>query len=83
MAAIPPYWAPSFSVWKNRLEDPDTDEGRAFLRERPPLTHIDRAFRPILIVRGLEDVRVTRAKIGADGGGAATAQRAGDARRLP
>jgi len=62
MAAIPPYWAPSFSVWKNRLGDPDTEEGRAFLRERSPLTHIDRAFRPILIVQGLEDVRVTRAE---------------------
>jgi dienelactone hydrolase len=62
MAAIPPYWAPMFSVWKNRLGDPDTEEGRAFLRERSPLTHIDRAFRPILIVQGLEDVRVTRAE---------------------
>jgi dipeptidyl aminopeptidase/acylaminoacyl peptidase len=62
MAAIPPYWAPSFSVWKNRIGDPDTEEGRAFLRERSPLTHIARAFRPILIVQGLEDVRVTRAE---------------------
>ena len=62
MAAIPPYWAPSFSVWKNRIGDPDTEEGRAFLRARSPLTHIDRAFRPILIVQGLEDVRVTRAE---------------------
>ena len=26
------------------------------------LTHIDRAFRPILIAQGLEDVRVTRAE---------------------
>ena len=62
MAAIPPYWAPFFSVWKNRIGDPDTEEGRAFLRERSPLTHIDRAFRPILIAQGLEDVRVTRAE---------------------
>ena len=62
MAAIPPYWGPSFSVWKNRVGDPDTEDGRAFLRERSPLTHIDRAFRPILIVQGLEDVRVTRAE---------------------
>ena len=62
MAAIPPYWGPSFSVWKNRVGDPETEEGRAFLRERSPLTHIDRAFRPILIVQGLEDVRVTRAE---------------------
>src|SRR5215470_10512170 len=62
MAAIPPYWAPFFSVWKNRVGDPDTEEGRAFLRERSPLTHIDRAFRPILIAQGLEDVRVTSAE---------------------
>ena len=31
MATIPPYWGPWFSVWKNRLGDPDTEEGRAFL----------------------------------------------------
>ena len=61
MAAIPPYWRPWFSVWKQRLGDPDTEAGRAWLTERSPLTHIDRAFRPILIVQGLEDVRVTRA----------------------
>ncbi|MBI3707987.1 MAG: S9 family peptidase, partial [Proteobacteria bacterium] len=52
MAAIPPYWSPWFSVWKNRLGDPDTDEGQAFLKARSPLTHIDRAFRPILIAQG-------------------------------
>ncbi len=62
MAAIPPYWGPSFSVWKNRVGDPDTEAGRAFLEERSPLTHIERAFRPILIAQGLEDVRVTPAE---------------------
>ena len=62
MAAIPPYWRPWFSVWKNRLGDPGTEAGRALLVERSPLTHIDRAYRPILIAQGLEDVRVTRAE---------------------
>lgn len=62
MAAIPPYWNAWFSVWRKRLGDPDSEEGRAFLKERSPLTHIDRAFRPILIAQGLEDVRVTRAE---------------------
>ena len=62
MAAIPPYWRTWFSVWRNRLGDPGTPEGRALLVERSPLTGIDRAFRPILIVQGLEDVRVTRAE---------------------
>ena len=36
MAAIPPYWTPWFKVWKNRLGDPDTAQGRAFLVERSP-----------------------------------------------
>ena len=62
MATIPPYWAPWFSVWKNRLGDPATEAGRAFLIERSPLTHIDRAIRPILIGQGMRDVRVVAAE---------------------
>jgi dipeptidyl aminopeptidase/acylaminoacyl peptidase len=62
MATIPPYWKPSFSVWKTRLGDPDTEEGRAFLRERSPLFNLERADRPILIVQGMRDVRVVAAE---------------------
>ncbi len=62
MATIPPYWGPWFSVWKNRLADPATEAGRAFLADRSPLTHIDRAEKPILIAQGLQDVRVVRAE---------------------
>ena len=62
MATIPPYWGPWFSVWKNRLGDPDTEEGRTFLRERSPLTHIAHAKRPILIAQGMKDVRVVAAE---------------------
>ena len=62
METIPPYWGPWFSVWKNRLGDPDTEEGRAFLTERSPLTHIDRVVRPILIAQGMNDVRVVPAE---------------------
>jgi dipeptidyl aminopeptidase/acylaminoacyl peptidase len=62
MATIPPYWKPWFSIWKNRLGDPDTEQGRAFLVERSPLTHIDRATRPILIAQGMRDVRVVPAE---------------------
>jgi dipeptidyl aminopeptidase/acylaminoacyl peptidase len=39
MKTIPPYWGPWFSIWKNRLGDPDTEAGRAFLAERSPLNH--------------------------------------------
>ncbi|MBR0874603.1 S9 family peptidase [Bradyrhizobium tropiciagri] len=62
MATIPPYWGPWISVWKNRLGDPDTEAGRAFLVDRSPLTHIDRARRPILIAQGMRDVRVVAAE---------------------
>ncbi|MBR1219260.1 S9 family peptidase [Bradyrhizobium sp. U87765 SZCCT0131] len=62
MATIPSYWGPWFSIWKQRLGDPATDEGRAFLTDRSPLTHIDRASKPILIAQGLKDVRVVAAE---------------------
>jgi dipeptidyl aminopeptidase/acylaminoacyl peptidase len=62
MATIPPYWQPWFNVWKNRLGNPDTDSGRAFLMERSPLNHLERATRPILIAQGLKDVRVVAAE---------------------
>jgi dipeptidyl aminopeptidase/acylaminoacyl peptidase len=62
MATIPPYWAPWFSVWKNRLGDPDTEAGRAFLNERSPINHLERATKPILIAQGMRDVRVVAAE---------------------
>jgi dipeptidyl aminopeptidase/acylaminoacyl peptidase len=62
MATIPPYWGPWFSIWKNRLGDPGTEAGRAFLAERSPLNHIERATRPILIAQGMQDVRVVAAE---------------------
>jgi dipeptidyl aminopeptidase/acylaminoacyl peptidase len=62
MATIPPYWKAWFSIWKNRLGDPDTEAGRAFLVERSPITHIDKAVRPILIAQGMRDVRVVAAE---------------------
>jgi dipeptidyl aminopeptidase/acylaminoacyl peptidase len=62
MATIPPYWGPWFSIWKNRLGDPATEAGRAFLTERSPLTHIGRVVRPILIAQGMQDVRVVAAE---------------------
>ncbi|QPF82863.1 S9 family peptidase [Bradyrhizobium genosp. L] len=62
VATIPPYWGPWISVWKNRLGDPDTEAGRAFLVDRSPLTHIARATKPILIAQGMRDVRVVAAE---------------------
>jgi dipeptidyl aminopeptidase/acylaminoacyl peptidase len=62
MATIPPYWQSWFNIWKNRLGNPDTDDGRALLAKRSPLNHLERATRPILIAQGLNDVRVVAAE---------------------
>jgi dipeptidyl aminopeptidase/acylaminoacyl peptidase len=64
MATIPAYWGPWFSVWKNRLGDPDTEAGRAFLAERSPINHLERVTRPVLIAQGMQDVRVVAAESG-------------------
>jgi dipeptidyl aminopeptidase/acylaminoacyl peptidase len=59
MRSFPPYWSTWLSVWKRRLADPETEEGRQWLTERSPLIHADRIVRPMLIGQGLRDVRVT------------------------
>jgi dipeptidyl aminopeptidase/acylaminoacyl peptidase len=62
MASIPPYWTTWFPVWKQRLGNPDTADGRALLAERSPITHIAKAKRPLLIAQGMQDVRVVPAE---------------------
>ncbi|QUS54964.1 S9 family peptidase [Pseudovibrio brasiliensis] len=56
--SIPHYWKTWKTVYKNRLGDYTTEEGRAFLKERSPLTHVNRIEKPLLIVQGGQDVRV-------------------------
>ena len=58
MRSFPPYWT-WLSTWKRRLADPETEDGRAWLTERSPLTHADKIVRPLLIGQGMRDVRVT------------------------
>jgi dipeptidyl aminopeptidase/acylaminoacyl peptidase len=55
---IPAYWQTWFSSISTRLADPTTTEGRSWLLEHSPLSHVDRMVRPILIGQGLNDVRV-------------------------
>ena len=83
METIPPYWGPWISVWKNRLGDPDTEAGRAFLAERSPINHLERATKPILIAQGMRDVRVVAGGIRADGGRTNAARRARHLHHLP
>jgi len=60
--AIPPYWAPLRDLFARRVGDFRTEEGRRFLQERSPLTHVDRICRPLLIGQGANDPRVKKAE---------------------
>lgn len=62
LQTIPPYWEPMFELWKRRVGDPTTEEGRAFLEQRSPLTFADRIIRPLLIGQGANDPRVKQSE---------------------
>jgi dipeptidyl aminopeptidase/acylaminoacyl peptidase len=60
--SIPPYWQPMIELFTNRMGDHRTEEGRALLKERSPLTYVDRIQRPLLIGQGANDPRVKQAE---------------------
>jgi dipeptidyl aminopeptidase/acylaminoacyl peptidase len=57
---MPPYWMPFMPLTKIQIGDVDTEEGRAGLLKRSPLTLVDKIKRPLLIGQGANDPRVTR-----------------------
>ena len=59
---IPAYWKPMIELFTTRVGDHRTEEGRAFLDERSPLTHVDRIRRPLLIGQGANDPRVKQSE---------------------
>lgn len=59
---IPPYWVPMLPVLTQRIGDPSTEEDRAFLTSRSPLTYVDRIQRPLLIGQGANDPRVKQSE---------------------
>jgi dipeptidyl aminopeptidase/acylaminoacyl peptidase len=60
--SVPPYWKPMIEMFKTRVGDYTTEEGRAFLLKRSPLTHVDKIQRPLLIGQGANDPRVKQAE---------------------
>jgi dipeptidyl aminopeptidase/acylaminoacyl peptidase len=55
---IPPYWAAGRPHFVKAIGNPDTEEGRALLKERSPLYQADRIRKPLLIAQGENDPRV-------------------------
>ncbi|HEY6483888.1 MAG TPA: S9 family peptidase [Steroidobacteraceae bacterium] len=60
--SIPPYWKSFFEDMVRRIGDPRTEAGRELLKQRSPLTHVDRIARPLLIAQGANDPRVKQAE---------------------
>jgi dipeptidyl aminopeptidase/acylaminoacyl peptidase len=55
---VPEYWMPFMPVMKVRVGDVNTEEGRAALLKRSPLTLVDKIKKPLLIAQGANDPRV-------------------------
>jgi dipeptidyl aminopeptidase/acylaminoacyl peptidase len=62
LETIPPYWKPQMALLTTRVGDHQTEEGRAFLSARSPLTYADQIRRPLLIGQGANDPRVKQAE---------------------
>ena len=62
LQSIPPYWQPQIQLFKDRVGDFTTDEGRAVLTRQSPLSHVSSINRPLLIGQGAHDPRVKQAE---------------------
>ena len=52
----------SMELIATRIGDPRTEEGRAFLKKRSPLSYADQIKKPLLISQGANDPRVRKAE---------------------
>ena len=57
---IPPYWKPAMELFKRRVGDHTTEEGREFLMSRSPISRVDQIKKPLLIGQGANDPRVNQ-----------------------
>jgi dipeptidyl aminopeptidase/acylaminoacyl peptidase len=62
LASIPPYWQAASTIFKTRIADSGTPEGRARLERQSPLNSADRIRTPLLVVQGANDPRVKKAE---------------------
>jgi dipeptidyl aminopeptidase/acylaminoacyl peptidase len=60
LEATPPYMTPMIAMFKDRVGDFTTDEGKKALLEASPLTHAEKIKKPLLILQGANDVRVKK-----------------------
>ena len=62
MQTIPAYWQPMIDMLTTRIGDFRTEEGKAFLMSRSPISRVDAIVKPLLIGQGANDPRVAQAE---------------------
>ena len=60
--SVPPYWKPMLDMFKKRVGDWTTAEGKAKLEAQSPLSRVAAIKRPLLIGQGANDPRVKQAE---------------------
>jgi len=62
LKTIPPYWASGLQMFKDRVGDHTTDDGKKFLETRSPLNFVTKIKKPLLIAQGANDPRVKQSE---------------------
>ncbi len=62
LGSIPPYWKPMKVQFLTRVGDDESEQGRAELWARSPLSRVGEIRRPLLIAQGANDPRVKQAE---------------------
>lgn len=58
--SIPAYWEAGRKQMYSRMADPNTPAGKAWMKERSPLTSADKIKTALMVVQGANDPRVNR-----------------------
>lgn len=62
LANMPAYWRSYLDIFKRRVGDPATTEGKKLLNDRSPLFRAAKIKRPLLIAQGANDPRVKQSE---------------------
>ena len=60
--SIPAYWGPAIQIFKDRVGDHTTEDGKKDLMARSPLTRVQAIRKPLLVGQGANDPRVKQAE---------------------
>jgi dipeptidyl aminopeptidase/acylaminoacyl peptidase len=62
LATLPPYWESGKQMFRDRVGDNETEDGKKLLEDRSPLSKAEKIKKPLLIGQGKNDPRVKKAE---------------------